>query len=93
MSAYQSVDEYLTLLRPHVTIRKLKDSQNTLILLPLNYFLLGPNFSNYNFTTIFTQIFLSDVTSFEINKGLIFSCSHQFMVIDPSLFFQFAMFL
>lgn len=70
---------------------KLTDSQNTLILLPFNYFLLGPNFSSFNFTTIFTATCLSDVPSFEISGGLIFPMAISLIV--PSFFFQSEVFL
>lgn len=51
------------------------------------YFLLG-----FDFTTVFTSVLLSDGTP-EIGKGLTFFYRHQFMVIDPSLFFKSEVFL
>lgn len=67
------------------------NSQNTLILLSFNYFLSGPSFSSFNFTTIFTPTCLSDVPSFEVSRGLIFPMAIS--LIGPNLFFQSEVFL
>lgn len=97
---YQYVNK--TLLNPHIycvktlsywwTLGKLNDSQNICILLPLNYFLLGSNFSSFNFTTIFTPPSLSGVTSLGV-RSWFFPQLSVYSNRSKFLLFQFEVFL